>query len=373
MVANKTSLENLKSSFINGLTRFIQGWKNYRTNLSKNWFEALILSLSFLVLYVIFIELVRLRTKGYIWASGFEGKTFFDWLELLVIPLLLAIVAIWFNWNQKKTELVIAEKEREKDRYIADDHHKEEALQTYINLMGEMLHKEKLLETKDDPFSSLRFVAQVQTVTTLRKLDPDRQNILFAFLFDSRLAYFLLSDAFMQKITVKADLSGINLSGANLFRSKLNIFGRSIDFFEASLVESDLSYSDLRHSKLDSANLRDANLYHTDLVECNFTNASLVGARLVGAFLKKSVFCKADLQLADLSNTDCLYADFSSAILCRANMRGATLNGCNLIGANLLLADLSGASLLDAKVTEEQLSQTTSLKGATMPDGTVHN
>jgi uncharacterized protein YjbI with pentapeptide repeats len=35
-------------------------------------------------------------------------------------------------------------------------------------------------------------------------------------------------------------------------------------------------------------------------------------------------------------------------------------------------ADLSGTDLRGAIVTDEQLAQAKSLKGATMPDGTVH-
>jgi uncharacterized protein YjbI with pentapeptide repeats len=35
-------------------------------------------------------------------------------------------------------------------------------------------------------------------------------------------------------------------------------------------------------------------------------------------------------------------------------------------------ADLSGADLSEANVTLEQLAQVRSLKGATMPDGTLH-
>jgi uncharacterized protein YjbI with pentapeptide repeats len=50
----------------------------------------------------------------------------------------------------------------------------------------------------------------------------------------------------------------------------------------------------------------------------------------------------------------------------------ANLNGANLSEANLRGADLIKALLRRAKVTPEQLAQTKSLKGATLPDGTKH-
>jgi uncharacterized protein YjbI with pentapeptide repeats len=52
----------------------------------------------------------------------------------------------------------------------------------------------------------------------------------------------------------------------------------------------------------------------------------------------------------------------------------ANLSRADLLGADLLGADLSGANLKDAKniTTEELEMQAKSLKGATMPDGSIH-
>jgi uncharacterized protein YjbI with pentapeptide repeats len=74
--------------------------------------------------------------------------------------------------------------------------------------------------------------------------------------------------------------------------------------------------------------------------------------------------------------------DFSWANLCqanlsRANLKGANLDradlsGANLREANLGMADLAWANLSGANVTSEQLGKAASLRGAAMPDGTVH-
>jgi uncharacterized protein YjbI with pentapeptide repeats len=56
-----------------------------------------------------------------------------------------------------------------------------------------------------------------------------------------------------------------------------------------------------------------------------------------------------------------------NADLSRADLRDANLSGADLRGANLHHADLRGA-----QVTKEQLAQTASLQGATLPDGTEH-
>jgi hypothetical protein len=71
---------------------------------------------------------------------------------------------------------------------------------------------------------------------------------------------------------------------------------------------------------------------------------------------------------ADLSGAK-LYggADLSEADLSGASLSQAKLYGASLPGANLREADLTEASVADV-----QLAKAVSLKGATMPDGSVH-
>jgi hypothetical protein len=97
---------------------------------------------------------------------------------------------------------------------------------------------------------------------------------------------------------------------------------------------------------LRSTHLREANLQGAKLDGANLHGANLYGANLYGAKLNG-----ADLQEADL--------------------RGAYLQGTLLDTreANLYGAYPQGADLQGATVTDEQLADTLSLQGATMPDG----
>jgi uncharacterized protein YjbI with pentapeptide repeats len=66
-------------------------------------------------------------------------------------------------------------------------------------------------------------------------------------------------------------------------------------------------------------------------------------------------------------------ADLRSANMDRAELSGAHLHGANLQQANLSGADLSHADLNGAiGTTRTQLARAMSLKGATMPDGSIH-
>jgi uncharacterized protein YjbI with pentapeptide repeats len=84
----------------------------------------------------------------------------------------------------------------------------------------------------------------------------------------------------------------------------------------------------------------------------NYLTAQWEGINLYGADLHDACLRQIDLRNADLRKVDLSEADLS----------GVDLSG----------ADLSEAILSGAKVTDEQLAKAKSLKGATMPDGSIH-
>jgi uncharacterized protein YjbI with pentapeptide repeats len=92
---------------------------------------------------------------------------------------------------------------------------------------------------------------------------------------------------------------------------------------------------------------RKDHLAGADLSYLNLSGVNLSDSNLRGATLSR-----ADLRRADLSDTD--------------------LENANLRGTNLTNADLSGASLRGATVTGYQLAMAKSLRGTTLPDGSVH-
>ena len=128
-------------------------------------------------------------------------------------------------------------------------------------------------------------------------------------------------------------LRGIDPSEAKLWEAGL----RPEELAELRWLDAGLSPADQSHPYRDNSSARYANLSGANLSEANLGGANLQGAFLVNA---------------DLS---------------RANLRNANLSQADLSGANLRWADLRGAN-----VTEEQLAQTASLHGATLPDGTEH-
>jgi len=170
-------------------------------------------------------------------------KALWDWLQLLIIPLVLAIAALLFNLATTRTEQNIAAKRYEQDQKIAAkryeqdqeialDKQREDLLQTYLDRMSELLLKEKLRSSEAS--SEVRNVARVRTITILFQLDARRIGYVFAFLRESGLMSTKPNSSIVS--LNQADLKKINFSQADLSRATLN----GADLSEADLSEANL-------------------------------------------------------------------------------------------------------------------------------------
>ena len=241
------------------------------------------------------------------------GKTLWDWLQLLIIPAVLAVGGYLFNYTTSKNEQQSTQLRDQTERDIALDNQQEAALQGYIDKLSELLLEKQLRESK--PGDEVRNISRVRTLTVLPRLDNKRKRSVLQFLHESGL--------------IDKGISITDLDGADL--SKADLYG-------ANLIGADLSKANLGR-----ANLGRANLVGDDLIE-------------------------ADLYGADLSNADLREAKLSDAKLSGADLREASLLVANLSKVNLSRANLGGAS-----VTPEQLSQAFSLKDTILPDGSKHS
>src|SRR5437588_11559739 len=117
----------------------------------RSWWQQIKQSrVTILVVAIILVVTIVLIIIGYRFDwTGFNGnnksgKTLWDWLQLLIIPSVLAGGGIWLNQIQKdreqktteqraQTEREAAEKHAQAERDIARDNQQEATLQEYIN------------------------------------------------------------------------------------------------------------------------------------------------------------------------------------------------------------------------------------------------
>jgi hypothetical protein len=118
-----------------------------------------------------------------VWRSW--ERPLWDWLGLLIIPVVLGLGGIWFNNQTRKSEQELASRERENDRQIAEDRVREEALQRYLGNMKELILDKGLRKSEKD--AEERNVARAMTLTVLRSLDGNRKGHILRFLYESNL------------------------------------------------------------------------------------------------------------------------------------------------------------------------------------------
>lgn len=230
---------------------------------------------------------------------GIGDKTFWNWLELLIVPLFLAGGAVFL---ERQTEI--------RQEQIATNRYQQEALAKYLDQMTALLLDENLRKSSSD--SEARSIARARTITALQELDGDRKGLLIRFLHES-----------------------------NLISASQTI---------VSLYDANLSDADLRIANLSSADLSGADLSGADLSGADLSGANLSGAILYGGDLNIAILNNADLSGAGLDGAKLNYADLRGADLRGVILHGAILYGAKLDDTNLSDAVLCRTTMPDQKV-----------------------
>ena len=253
--------------------------------------------------------------------SGFGGKTFWDWLNLLILPIILGVGGLWFTAQQEWRQQDLEDRRAARELHLAEQVAQENAVQAYLDQMSDLIQAHDLLSCKTSCWEKIA-LARGRTETVVQRLDADHNRSIVRFL-------------------AGADLLGTeNLLGDD--PSKLSLFE------DADLAEADLGNTDLRNVVLKESDLSDADLHQAYLLYADLAGADLTGANLSNAYLQGASLFYADLSNADLSNADLRNVDLDGANLIDADLSGANLGGADLTDTDLSGADLSGASLAGA-------------------------
>lgn len=283
------------------------------------------------------------KKQGFFNRPRLGGKSIWDWMQLLIIPFVLTVGGLLYSNYQHNV-----------DQQTALDQQQATILQTYIDNIQDLLLNHNLLGTSPKPkndtdkalIQEVQDLAKARTVTAVQRLDPDRKGILLQFLYTSGLIT-------VDKVVVsldKVDLSGIRISDV-----------------------PDSSINVMVQNYMPGIDLQGANLNLADLQDMNFVNANLAFTLLQNANLSQDWLNQAYLSGSDLEHSNLSGAELSNAYLNGTSLVGANLSGADLSGADLRYAILAYANLKGARgITQKQLNAASSLRGATMPDGSIH-
>jgi hypothetical protein len=160
-------------------------------------------------------------------AAAVVDKPLWAWLQLLVVPAVLAVGGYLFIRSENRRAQELAERRAQ-----------DEALQAYLDQIGQ------LLLDKDRPFrqakegGEVQTLAQARTLAVLTRLDGERRGTLVRFLYDAGLISpdFPVIDLYGADLREASlggaslqgvQLGGANLSGATLAGANLSGFGLS--------------------------------------------------------------------------------------------------------------------------------------------------
>jgi uncharacterized protein YjbI with pentapeptide repeats len=331
---------------------------------------------------------------------GLRGKTAWDWLQLFIVPLALAVIGFLFAMQQDarqqkvedqraKRAQAIEDQRAQAERELEEQRAQDTALQAYLDQMSTLLIEKGLRKSEES--SAVRTLAQARTTTVIQSFDAKHNQQVMHFLTGAAL-----TGQFKEALPllVSADLQGADLEGAALHRADLHLaFLGSANLSRAWLKRANLSYADLQEANLSNAqlqggdlsnailyranlsgvdtNLSNTNLSHANLGFAELSPCELYKANLSDALLNFANLSSANLNRADLSDAYLVDANLSDANLFKANLSGADLGLANLEGADLEGADLYEADLTGATgITAEELDQQAKfLNSATLPNG----
>jgi len=256
----------------------------------RSWWKKTIKPLDAVIVLVLVVLLALLVViiLGYSfnWSwTGFQRRTLYDWLQLLIIPVVLAIGGYLFNYTTGRNERQANEQRAQTEQYIALDNQRETALQAYIDNMSELLLHEGLRGSADG--AEVRKIARARTLRVLPRLDGARKRSVLQFLHESE--------------PIQKNNPVVRIS-------------------TAEIGQADLTWIHLEHDHLNGVHIKEADLRWAQLYGAELRGTDLSHAKLSGADLRE-----ADLGWADLSHAKLSGADLSGAILIEANLTGATV------------------------------------------------
>jgi uncharacterized protein YjbI with pentapeptide repeats len=265
-----------------------------------------VIATSAVIVAIVAVAIYRRTVLGDPWAdwTGLEPKTLWDWLDLLIVPLALAVAAFLFNVSDRRAE-------RRHSRELADHmvvnqqrmeftRLESEALREYFRHMSSTNANDDLVILQSD---STRGMARVRTLVVLNQVGAYYKSHILNFLYEASLVKLKTSP-----FEIRDDAVGgaeISLDGANFAQSTLR--DATLPFVNltgANFHECRWEYVDLQKSRLVEANFTASQLQHVDMQEsdlrgANFSGSTMTHVNMRGADLRGTIFKNTERNLAD--------------------------------------------------------------------------
>lgn len=190
--------------------------------------------------------------------NGPRSKTLWDWLELIVIPFVLSLIAWFLSLSDKKHEL-----ERETDA----QHQK--TLIDFLEKIHELVVTDRLGDSSCT--SDINQLARSYILFVFRALDKNRKAEALQIIYEMKLINCM----------PKIKLHGANLNNSHLESAPLiGVEIKGAYFKNANFKHANLQNSIFLGSNFCNADFRNSNLTNVDFSYSDLTNANFKGCQL---------------------------------------------------------------------------------------------
>ena len=277
-------------------------WKKIWTWINENLLSFLLLIA--LVVLVLYFVIARYFLKLTVWVdiTGFEGRTLWEWLDLLGVPLLIAFIAWRFEVSQKRLEYIRISEENKISHILEDKKleitKKQVRFSVLNNALNEIYEIKEVNQISDleSAVGGIKDLARSKIYSTILMLDSIRNRIFFDYLQSTKSTVDFSRCKFNFSELVDCDLSNLKFPNAE-FRKAL-----------------------CRNVKIDNTDFSNARLNGADFLgakgeRVNFSNAVLIGAEFGSSKLSHAKFINVEIQGVCFERADLSFADFTDAVI----------------------------------------------------------
>lgn len=338
--------------------------------------------------------------------SGFKDKNLWDWMQLLILPLLVAAGGLLLDRqiDQREEDRAKIRSDQETLKLYYDQ------MKTYTERINPLLlrlsqikdiEKGKKFQDKelDDIEESLIKVKpdletiKSLTLTVLDELDSEHKSQIIRYLYNIGVIRLEIprkitnsndkscsrtsrqgQDNYLYESAIQLD--GVDLSGIDFINKKIKF----VNFCGVSLKRAKFINSDLSYANINQADLSEANLDGAIFSGIEFDNVEKIDKKYrLAMTLKNNSRILQKLQEKDARQTDNFSREEFEPLLdgqklsdygkdlSNVNLQEVDLSGVDLTGFNLEKSDLSGADLTKAKL------HNATLKNVKLDRAKLHN
>jgi uncharacterized protein YjbI with pentapeptide repeats len=240
-----------------------------------------------IIIFVVTL-LIKLRFAGYVWLDfwGFEGKTVWDVLDLLIVPISLVLFTTFIT-RRDTVEINI---------------------QDYMDFIFEKIRDVDL--TNNKVIQRIQPVLQIKTDLIFTKLHQSQYEQVLQFLSSMKLLGY---DSNKSPVIFLPSLNLENVSVSNLYLLEQNMFYSS--FNNCDFIDADFS----------KTNFTLATFQNCSLIKGNFSESFFQNTNFKNNRLALSLFYKSDLSEINFSWSDLTRAKFSKTCLIKVNFSHCVL------------------------------------------------